>query len=110
MIQAEEQQSKQNAASLLQYKHSSKKKIHIYVQTSAPVTPGDQTSSDFYTHRTRTSTTFVKRSVKLHSVVCQLSYICMYSKQHFYPVLQKCAKKALNNKKKNWKCKCRKMK
>ena len=32
-----------------------------------------RTSSAFYTHRARTSTMLVKKSVKMHSVACQLS-------------------------------------
>ena len=36
------------------------------------IAPGGRISSIFYTHRTRTSTMFVKKSVKLHSVACQL--------------------------------------
>ena len=38
---------------------------------SAPMSPGRRTSSDLYTHRT--GTMFVKKSVKMNSVACQLS-------------------------------------
>ena len=39
---------------------------------SAPISPGGWRSSAFYTHRTRTSTMFVKKSLKMHSVACHL--------------------------------------
>ena len=35
-----------------------------------PMSPGGRTSSVFYTHRTWTSTIFVKKSVKMHSLAC----------------------------------------
>ena len=42
-------------------------------QKSAPMSPGSQISLEFYTHRIRTSTMFVKKCVKRHSVASQLS-------------------------------------
>ena len=50
----------------------SKSRAGFYKQTSAPITPVDRTSSIFYTHWILTPTMFVKKSVKLHSVVFQL--------------------------------------
>ena len=38
----------------------------------APMYLREKSSSAFYTHRTRTSTMFVKKSVKMHSVACWL--------------------------------------
>ena len=43
-----------------------------YAQTSAPKSPRGRTSSPFYTHRVRSSTMFVKNSVKMHSVASKL--------------------------------------
>ena len=40
---------------------------------NAPIVPGVQTYSAFYTHRLRTSTMFVKKTVKMNSVAWQLS-------------------------------------
>ena len=39
-----------------------------YYQHNYKIAPGCRISSAFYTHRTRTLTTFVKKSVKMHSV------------------------------------------
>ena len=47
--------------------------VQLNTDTGAPIPPGDRTSSAFYTHRTQTSTMFVKKSIKTHSVACQLS-------------------------------------
>ena len=47
---------------------------NIYARVcTAPIALGGRTSSTFYTYRTRTTTMFVKKSVKMHSVAYQLS-------------------------------------
>ena len=45
--------------------------ILVYI-TSAPIATGGQTPLAFYTHRARTSTMFVKKNVKMHSIVYQI--------------------------------------
>ena len=57
-----------------------------YQLTSPPITSGGRTSSAFYTHRTRTSTMSVKKSVKMHSVACQLSVKQILFKTYLYRV------------------------
>ena len=47
--------------------------VDVYQQTPAPMSPRGRISSAFYTYRTRTSGMFVQKSLKLHSVACQLS-------------------------------------
>ena len=46
--------------------------VVVYSHMSAPIAPACRTSLAFYTHRTRASRLFIKKSVKLHSVACQL--------------------------------------
>ena len=44
----------------------------MFVYCYAPMSPRGGTYSAIYTHRTRTSTMFVKKSVTMYSVACQL--------------------------------------
>ena len=61
----------------------------LHEQTSASMVPGGQTSSAFYTCRTRTSTKFER--IKMHSVACQLlkkkPHVFFFS--NFKKILQK---------------------